>query len=79
MKNVVYLALLFFFIDSLGLAVIDGLAWLRFNSLPAVEHLFVIHNKINIEILLKVQKMLKECNIQSGIQHGVYHTRNLKQ
>jgi len=71
----------FILIDSPGLAVIDGLlVWLRFNFLPAVEYLFIIliHNKIKIEILLKVQKMLKEYNTQGGVLHGVYHTRNLK-
>ena len=71
----------FILIDSPGLAVIDGLlVWLRFNFLPAVEYLFVIliHNRIKIEILLNVQKMLKVYNIQSGVLHGVYHTSNLK-
>ena len=61
-----------------NLAIIDVLVWLRFNFLLAVEHLFVIPNKINMEILLKVRKMLKEYNIQSGVLHGVYHTSKLK-
>ena len=72
-----FIYLFIFLIDSPSLVVIDGLVSLRFNFLPTVERLFVIHNKINTEILLKVWKMLKEYNMQSGVLYGVYHTSNL--
>ena len=55
----------FILIDSPGLAV-KGLVWPRFNFLPAIEHLFIIPNKINIGILLKVRKMLKQNNGENG-------------